>query len=288
MQIGRVIWDLKELQFYFALEEGHFNLYFTSMIISEKCSLNHVSFYFCRKNMPLHVKYILQIYFVTTSSCIWNEILRREKGKLKCAKKVQMSVVRLRDSWHIFPKGRNLMTALRPDRTFHSNFSKSLAFFAMFWSLSMFNNLETILLFWLLTTPNLQLIFLAKKMKFPTSNSSTAVGSNSAQLPVDSSSTGNAISPPTTASASSTAVPHSSETHNSNKKSENEPAQNMAANFTSTAGNFFRRYTSTSGHSANAQEMTTLNIKVVSLDQTSSTFNLTFQSCDSRSEITMQ
>ena len=113
-------------------------------------------------------------------------------------------------------------------------------------------------------------------MKFPTSNSSTAVGSNSAQLPVDSSSTGNAISPPTTASASSTAVPHSSETHNSNKKSENEPAQNMAANFTSTAGNFFRRYTSTSGHSANAQEMTTLNIKVVSLDQNFTNFQFDF------------
>ena len=143
MQIGRVIWDLKELQFYFALEEGHFNLYFTNMILSEKCSLNHVSFYFCRKkNMPLHVKYILQIYFLTTS-CIWNEILRREKGKIKCAKKVQMSVVRLRDSWHIFPKGRNLMTALRPDRTFHSNFSKSLAFFAMFWFV------ETWLRFWM-------------------------------------------------------------------------------------------------------------------------------------------
>ena len=101
MQIGRVIWDLKELQFYFALEEGHFNLYFTNMIISEKCSLNHVSFYFCRKNMPLHVKYILQIYFLTTS-CIWNEILRREKGKIKCAKKVQMSVVRLCDSGRTF------------------------------------------------------------------------------------------------------------------------------------------------------------------------------------------
>ena len=131
MQIGRVIWDLKELQFYFALEEGHFNLYFTNMIISEKCSLNHVSFYFCRKNMPLHVKYILQIYFLTTS-CIWNEILRREKGKIKCAKKVQMSVVRLRDSKHIFPKGRNLMTASRPVCTFSYNFIRFLAFLPCF------------------------------------------------------------------------------------------------------------------------------------------------------------
>ena len=131
MQIGRVIWDLKELQFYFALEEGHFNLYFTSMILSEKCSLNHVSFYFCRKNMPLHVKHILQIYFLTTS-CIWNEILRREKGKIKCAKKVQMSVVRLRDSRHIFPKGRNLMTASWQVRTFSSTYIEFLAFVTIF------------------------------------------------------------------------------------------------------------------------------------------------------------
>ena len=48
------------------------------------------------------------------------------------------------------------------------------------------------------------------------------------------------------------------------KKSENDSSQNMAAHLTSTAGNFFKRYTS-SGHSAtNAQEMSNFNTKVVS------------------------
>ena len=96
-------------------------------------------------------------------------------------------------------------------------------------------------------------------MKFPTSNSSLAVGSSSLQGQGDSISTGNTTSPPTTASAASTIVPHVVEP----KKSDNDSAQNMAASLTSTAGNFFKRYTS-SGHSTNAQEMVNFNTKVVS------------------------
>ena len=96
-------------------------------------------------------------------------------------------------------------------------------------------------------------------MKFPTSNSSLAVGSSSLQGQGDSISTGNTTSPPTTASAASTIVPHVVEP----KKSDNDSTQNMAASLTSTAGNFFKRYTS-SGHSTNAQEMVNFNTKVVS------------------------
>lgn len=97
------------------------------------------------------------------------------------------------------------------------------------------------------------------KMKFPTSNSSLTVGSNNLQVSSDfNSSTSASGSQNRESSTSNTIVPQDP------KKSENDSSQNMAAHLTSTAGNFFKRYTS-SGHSAtNAQEMSNFNTKVPS------------------------
>ena len=118
-------------------------------------------------------------------------------------------------------------------------------------------------------------------MKFPTSNSSLTVGLNNLQVSSDFNSSTSASGSqnrevnPTKfklflvytlddifynfqSSTSNTIVPQDP------KKSENDSSQNMAAHLTSTAGNFFKRYTS-SGHSAtNAQEMSNFNSKVVS------------------------
>ena len=119
------------------------------------------------------------------------------------------------------------------------------------------------------------------KMKFPTSNSSLTVGSNNLQVSSDFNSSTSASGSQNRevkifqklfvvntwlhflifnfqSSTSNTIVPQDP------KKSENDSSQNMAAHLTSTAGNFFKRYTS-SGHSAtNAQEMSNFNTKVVS------------------------
>ena len=101
-------------------------------------------------------------------------------------------------------------------------------------------------------------------MKFPTSSSShTVVSSNtivaSNSNPIESSASSLVVTsshPGTTM----TSTPSPNLPLEAAKKSEAAASESMATNFTSTAGNFFRRYTSTQQPASNSQEMTQLKL----------------------------